>query len=59
LPRTARRKEIYEELHPEARHGGDRKSSRQLGDLNDDRFTRETAAARERGGANTEFKKAT
>lgn len=41
---TRRRKEAYEALHPETRHGGDRKSSRQLGDLNDDRFTADTAA---------------
>ena len=41
---TRRRKDAYEALHPEARHGGDRKteSSRQLGDLN--RFTADTAA---------------
>lgn len=39
---TARRKAIYEELHPETRHGGDR-ASRQVGDLNPDRFTAETA----------------
>jgi hypothetical protein len=42
----ARRKDIYEELHPETRHSGDRKSSRNLCDLNDDdRFTSNTAAA--------------
>lgn len=48
----ARRKSIYEALHPETAHGGDRKSSRQVGDLNDgdeggeavaDRFTEATA----------------
>lgn len=38
------RKRIYEDEHPEARHGGDRKSSRQVGDLNADRFTADTAA---------------
>ncbi|MGB3389410.1 MAG: ParB N-terminal domain-containing protein [Pseudaminobacter sp.] len=50
---TARRKAIYEQLHPEARHGGDRsEASRQVGDLKSqsennpvDRFTAETAAA--------------
>lgn len=41
---TARRKEAYEALHPEVKHGGDR-ASRQLGDLKDaDRFTADTAA---------------
>jgi ParB-like chromosome segregation protein Spo0J len=40
----AKRKEVYERLHPETKHGGDRKSksSRQLGDLNK-RFTEDTA----------------
>lgn len=39
-----RRKDAYEALHPETKHGGDR-ASRQLGDLNDaDRFTADTAA---------------
>lgn len=45
----ARRKEIYLEKHPETDHGGDRKSSRQLGDLKNDReikrFTVATAEA--------------
>lgn len=42
---TARRKAIYEELHPETRHGGDR-ASRQVGDLVEaERFTAETASA--------------
>lgn len=42
---THRRKDAYEAKHPEARHGGDRRSSRQVGDLNDaDRFTADTAA---------------
>lgn len=41
---TSRRKEAYEVLHPEAKHGGDRKSSSQLGDLNEaPRFTADTA----------------
>jgi ParB-like chromosome segregation protein Spo0J len=43
---TARRKAIYVELHPNTAHGGDRKSSRQVGDLNDpDRFTETTSEA--------------
>lgn len=42
---TARRKAIYEVLHPEFAHGGDQKSSRQVGDLNDQRFTASTAKA--------------
>jgi ParB family transcriptional regulator, chromosome partitioning protein len=42
---TRRRKEAYEALHPETAHGGDRKSSRQVGDLNEPaRFTADTAA---------------
>jgi ParB family transcriptional regulator, chromosome partitioning protein len=42
---TRRRKEAYEALHPETAHGGDRKSSRQLCDLNEPaRFTADTAA---------------
>jgi len=40
---TARRKAIYEELHPETVHGGDRSASRQVGDLN--RFSADTAQA--------------
>lgn len=38
----ARRKSIYEALHPETAHGGNRKSSRQIGDLN---ANNETAGA--------------
>src|SRR5262249_32862809 len=42
---VGRRKELYEKLHPEAKHGGDRKSakrsSRQVGDLK--RFTKDAA----------------
>lgn len=38
---TARRKAIYEELHPETRHGGEREASRQLGDT--PRFSADTA----------------
>lgn len=42
---TARRKEAYEALHPETKHGGDRSSSRQVGDLDaGQRFTADTAA---------------
>jgi ParB-like chromosome segregation protein Spo0J/N6-adenosine-specific RNA methylase IME4 len=42
-----RRKKLYEKVHPEIKHGGDRKSakaksSRQVGDLN--RFTEDTAS---------------
>jgi ParB family chromosome partitioning protein len=40
----ARRKQIYEQLHPETAHGGNRKSSRQFGDLKPKRFTKATAA---------------
>jgi N6-adenosine-specific RNA methylase IME4 len=38
----ARRKKLYEALYPQTRHGGDRSSSRQNGDLK--RFTRDTAS---------------
>lgn len=41
---TKRRKAAYEALHPETVHGGDRKSSRKVCDLNQDRFTSDTAA---------------
>jgi len=42
---THRRKDAYEAKHPAVRHGGDRRASRQLGDLNAaDRFTADTAA---------------
>ncbi|GAB0113713.1 ParB N-terminal domain-containing protein [Acidisoma sp. C75] len=41
---TQRRKDAYEAKHPETRHGGDRKSSRQLGDLIGAKaFTKDTA----------------
>jgi len=40
---TDHRKRYYELLHPETAHGGDRKSSRQLGDLIENRFTQDTA----------------
>jgi ParB family transcriptional regulator, chromosome partitioning protein len=39
-----RRKQIYEQLHPETAHGGNRKSSRRFGDLKPERFTKATAA---------------
>ncbi len=45
---TFRRKEIHLMRHPETGHGGDRRSSRQVGDLKSDasaRFTTETAKA--------------
>lgn len=43
---VARRKEIYEAIHPETRHGGDRRASRKDCDLNDvERFTASTASA--------------
>lgn len=43
---TARRKELYEYLHPETRHGGDRKSDQvaNLASRSDSRFTADTAA---------------
>jgi len=44
---TARRKAIYQELHPETRHGGDRKSDQvaKLATCSGERFTAETASA--------------
>jgi hypothetical protein len=44
---TQRRKDIYEALHPETRHGvigNGREKSRQVGDSTPDRFTADTAA---------------
>lgn len=44
---TKRRKDAYEALHPETKHGvigNGREKSRQLGDSTDDRFTADTAA---------------
>lgn len=38
---TRRRKDIYEAIHPETRHGGDRGASRKIGDTA--RFTADTA----------------
>ena len=45
---TARRKAIYEALHPETKHGAignGREKSRQVGDSTDERFTSSTATA--------------
>lgn len=42
---TAERKAAYEALHPETKHGGDRRSSDQVDLLKADRFTKETARA--------------
>jgi len=53
---VARRKEIYEALHPETAHGGDRRSSRRTGDMmrrgRVKRFTRATAEATGRSERN-------
>lgn len=45
-----RRKEIFEMRHPETEHGGDRKSSRQVGDLKEPATKRFTAATAEATG---------
>jgi hypothetical protein len=42
---VARRKAIYEALHPETKAGGDHKSNRKIGDLKEDRFSSATSKA--------------
>jgi ParB family chromosome partitioning protein len=53
---VARRKQIYEALHPETAHGGDRRSSRRTGNLKQNgtakRFTKATAEATGRSERN-------
>ena len=41
---VARRKAAYEATHPEAKQGGDRRSTRQVGGLKKDSFVKDTAA---------------
>src|SRR4051794_5017150 len=47
---TDQRKNFYEALHPETRHGGDRKSSSQLENLNPS-FVKDTAESTGRGAS--------